>query len=37
MLARFNRRTKRASKTQRMLEITLDMFFNRNALTPSPR
>jgi IS1 family transposase len=37
MLARFNRRTKRASKTQRMLEITLDMFFNRNALTQSPR
>ena len=30
MLARFNRRTKRASKTQRMLEITLDIFLNRN-------
>jgi IS1 family transposase len=29
MLARFNRRTKRASKTQRMLEVTLDLFFNR--------
>ena len=30
MLARFNRRTKRASKTQHMLKVTLDMFFNRN-------
>lgn len=29
MLARFNRRTKRASKTLQMLEITLDMFFSR--------
>ena len=29
MLARFNRRTKRASKTQSMLEVTLDLFFNR--------
>ena len=35
MLARFNRRTKRASKTQRMLEITLDIFFARKA-TASP-
>ncbi len=32
MLARFNRRTKRASKTQQMLEITLDLFFARKAL-----
>ena len=30
MLARFNRRTKRASKTLHMLEVTLDIFFNRN-------
>ena len=29
MLARFNRRTKRASKTQHMLEVTLDIFFNQ--------
>ena len=36
MLARFNRRTKRASKTQDMLEVTLDIFFNRNP-NPSPR
>lgn len=36
MLARFNRRTKRASKTQHMLEVTLDIFFNRNPLA-SPR
>lgn len=35
-LARFNRRTKRASKTQRMLEITLDLFFNRHAMQTSP-
>ena len=28
-LARFNRRTKRISKTYRMLDITLAMFFNR--------
>ena len=33
MLARFNRRTKRASKTQDMLEVTLDIFFNRTRLT----
>ena len=32
MLARFNRRTKRASKTKDMLEITLDIFFNRPRL-----
>ena len=31
MLARFNRRTKRASKTMRMLEITLDIFLIRKA------
>ena len=36
MLARFNRRTKRASKTPHMLEVTLDIFFNRNPLA-SPR
>ena len=36
MLARFNRRTKRASKTQHMLEITLDIFFNQNPRA-SPR
>ena len=35
MLARFNRRTKRASKTQHMLQVTLDMFFNRT-LSASP-
>lgn len=29
MLARFNRRSKRASKTIEMLDITLAMFFNR--------
>jgi len=33
MLARFNRRTKRSSKTQQMLEVTLDIFFNREHLT----
>ncbi|MBB3879154.1 IS1 family transposase, partial [Sphingomonas pseudosanguinis] len=32
MLARFNRRTKRASKTQHMLEITLDIFLARKRL-----
>ena len=32
MLARFNRRTKRASKTRRMLEITLDIFLHRKRL-----
>ena len=30
MLARFNRRSKRASKTHHMLAITLDIFFYRN-------
>ena len=29
MLARFNRRTERASKTHQMLEVTLDIFFNQ--------
>jgi len=29
MLARFNRRSKRASKSVKMLEITLDLFFNK--------
>lgn len=29
LLARFNRRTKRASKTRQMLEITLDIFLAR--------
>lgn len=33
MLARFNRRTKRGSKTQQMLEITLDIFFSRKLAT----
>jgi IS1 family transposase len=32
MLARFNRRTKRASKTQHMLQITLDIFLARRRL-----
>jgi IS1 family transposase len=36
MLARFNRRTKRSSKSQHMLEVTLDLFFNRKHLA-SPR
>jgi IS1 family transposase len=36
MLARFNRRTKRASKTQQMLEVTLDIFLARKRLQ-SPR
>ena len=31
-LARFNRKTKRASKTHRMLEITLDIFLARKQL-----
>jgi IS1 family transposase len=31
-LARFNRRSKRASKTHHMLELTLHMFFNRNLI-----
>lgn len=36
MLARFNRRSKRISKTLQMLQITLDIFFSRNA-KQSPR
>jgi IS1 family transposase len=32
-LARFNRRTKRASKTLHMLDISLTMFFNKNLIT----
>ena len=32
MLARFNRRTKRASKTTEMLKVTLDLFLSRKAL-----
>ena len=36
MLARFNRRTKRASKTLDMLEVTLDIFFFRKRIA-SPR
>ena len=31
-LARFNRRSKRFSKSQQMLEITLDLFFNRHLI-----
>lgn len=31
MLARFNRRSKRISKKLDMLQITLDLFFNRHA------
>ena len=31
-LARFNRRSKRASKTHQMLDITLTLFFNRNLI-----
>ena len=33
-LARFNRRSKRFSKTHHMLATTLDMFFNRHLLSP---
>ena len=33
-LARFNRRSKRFSKTHDMLAITLDLFFNRHLLSP---
>lgn len=36
MLARFNRRTKRASKTKHMLAVTLDIFFNQSR-NESPR
>ncbi len=32
-LARFNRRSKRFSKSHQMLTITLDLFFNRHLLT----
>jgi IS1 family transposase len=32
-LARFNRRSKRFSKTHAMLEITLTLFFNRHLIT----
>jgi IS1 family transposase len=32
MLARFNRRTKRASKTLQMLHITIDIFLARKRL-----
>lgn len=31
-LARFNRRSKRFSKSLQMLEITLDLFFNRHLI-----
>jgi IS1 family transposase len=31
-LARFNRRSKRTSKTHQMLDITLTLFFNRNLI-----
>lgn len=33
-LARFNRRSKRFSKTHHMLAVTLDLFFNRHLLSP---
>ena len=33
-LARFNRRSKRFSKSHQMLELTLDLFFNRHLLSP---
>ena len=33
-LARFNRRTKRFSKTHHMLAVTLDLFFNRHLMSP---
>nr|WP_244477690.1 MULTISPECIES: IS1 family transposase [unclassified Rhizobium] len=32
-LARFNRRSKRFSKTHHMLDITLNLFFNRHLIT----
>ena len=32
MLARFNRKSKRASKSLEMLEITLTLFFNRHLI-----
>lgn len=37
MLARFNRRSKRASKTNSMLKITLDLFFFGRTLIMSPK
>jgi IS1 family transposase len=33
-LARFNRRSKRFSKSHHMLELTLELFFNRHLLSP---
>jgi len=36
MLARFNRKSKRASKSLHMLEITLTLFFNRHLIV-SPK
>lgn len=36
MLARFNRKSKRASKSLQMLDITLTLFFNRH-LIQSPK
>ena len=35
-LARFNRRSKRFSKSNQMLDVTLSLFFNRH-LIPSPK
>lgn len=35
-LARFNRRSKRFSKTHQMLDVTLTLFFNRHLIT-SPK
>lgn len=35
-LARFNRRSKRFSKSHQMLQVTLDLFFNRH-LIMSPK
>jgi IS1 family transposase len=32
MLARFNRKSKRASKSLEMLDITLTLFFNRHLI-----
>ncbi len=34
-LARFNRRSKRFSKTHAMLALTLDLFFNRHLESPT--
>lgn len=33
-LARFNRRSKRFSKSHHMLHATLDLFFNRHCMSP---